>query len=105
MADIDEAARVVAEKLLGATVVETEFVQAFDTGLHVYPLSWLRTYEGMGAVIEGLKAKGYRHWRFEWEFQTQQWWAYFDDYDGYADTLPDAVLLAASEAVKEAKDE
>ena len=121
--DIDEAARVVAEKLLRLAFLSdgTPFIYE-PTGANK-PLSWLRTYEGMGVVLEGLRAEG---WRISiglvehvdegrstiWEGWNASFYRTGVGYgmknpmpEADADSLADAVLLAASVAVREAKDE
>ena len=121
--DIDEAARVVAEKLLRLAFLSdgTPFIYE-PTGANK-PLSWLRTYEGMGVVLEALRAEG---WRISiglvehvdegrstiWEGWNASFYRTGVGYgmknpmpEADADSLADAVLLAASVAVREAKDE
>ena len=129
-ADIDQAARVVAEWLGwrptdfpdpgGVSGLWWTAEGAPDTRME---LSWLHTYEGMGVVLEGLRAEG---WRISiglvehvdegrstiWEGWNASFYRTGVGYgmknpmpEADADSLADAVLLAASVAVREAKDE
>lgn len=107
-ADLEHKAAVVAEWLLGWRQLD---FNDNDWGLRpadahpdndFFPgISWLTTGEGMLSILEALKEKGHRRFLFEWDFQTDKWWATIGDESGYAPDLPGAVLEAAYAALED----
>ena len=109
-ADIDEAVRVVAEWLgfspqsddngRGLPWVRPNLTK-LEGKERLIP-STLHTYEGMGVVLEALRAKGYKRIQLESYEWHDGWHNRVNLGRGWVDTtdpLPVAVLLAASAAL------